>query len=327
MKRYIFVIVAACLLASTASAQVNEVKGAFVEQLQKRDSILIADQLRYGFQLNDVEEGTKLFLPEIGDTLMREVDVIKGWQIDTVKTHKKPVRKHDIRGSIVIAPWEEGEYHLPRLALRRVTAAGVVDTLVFDEQVMDVRTMPVDTATFVIKDVKAPVSYPVTFKEVLPYILGVLVVAALIAGIVALIIARRKKKEQEMHKEPAYIVALRKLDKFRGDKFWAPEKQKTFYSGITDALREYIEARFDVDAMEMTTAEIFGALKGAKDITPDLYNETKDLFELADFVKFAKHTVSDEENAKALPSAVRFVTSTYQAEVEEESADKEKEAR
>ncbi|MCQ2142181.1 MAG: hypothetical protein MJY83_07530 [Bacteroidales bacterium] len=327
MKRYIFVIVAACLLASTASAQVNEVKGAFVEQLQKRDSILIADQLRYGFQLNDVEEGTKLFLPEIGDTLMREVDVIKGWQIDTVKTHKKPVRKHDIRGSIVIAPWEEGEYHLPRLALRRVTAAGVVDTLVFDEQVMDVRTMPVDTATFVIKDVKAPVSYPVTFKEVLPYILGVLVVAALIAGIVALIIARRKKKEQEMHKEPAYIVALRKLDKFRGDKFWAPEKQKTFYSGITDALREYIEARFDVDAMEMTTAEIFGALKGAKDITPDLYNETKDLFELADFVKFAKHTVPDEENAKALPSAVRFVTSTYQAEVEEESADKEKEAR
>lgn len=323
MKRYILIIVAACLAAFSASAQVNEVKGAFVEQLQKRDSILIADQLRYGFQLNDVEDGTRIFLPELADTLMRDVDVIKGWQIDTLKTHKKPSLRYDISGSIVIAPWEEGEYHLPRLAVRRVSPSGAVDTLVFDEQVMDVRTMPVDTATFVIKDVKEPVNYPVTFAEVLPYILGFLGVAALIAGIVAWIVARKKKKEQEQHKEPAYIVALRKLDKFRGDKFWAPEKQKIYYSGITDALREYIEARFEVDAMEMTTAEIFDALKGAKDITPDLYNETKDLFELADFVKFAKHTVSDDENAKALPSAVRFVTSTYQTQLEEESTEKE----
>ena len=36
------------------------------------------------------------------------------------------------------------------------------------------------------------------------------------------------------------------------------------------------------------------------------------------FVKFAKHTASDEENARALPTAVRFVTSTYQTVLEEE---------
>ncbi|MBR0361054.1 MAG: hypothetical protein IIX35_01595, partial [Paraprevotella sp.] len=38
---------------------------------------------------------------------------------------------------------------------------------------------------------------------------------------------------------------------------WVPEKQKAFYSGITDALREYIAARYGISAMEMTTAEIF----------------------------------------------------------------------
>ena len=45
----------------------------------------------------------------------------------------------------------------------------------------------------------------------------------------------------------------------------------------------------------------------------------KDLFERADFVKFAKFTASDEDNAAALPFAVRFVTSTYQMEVEEDT--------
>ena len=51
----------------------------------------------------------------------------------------------------------------------------------------------------------------------------------------------------------------------------------------------------------------------------DLLEELKELFERADFVKFAKFTADDEDNAKALPVAVRFVTSTYQAELEDNS--------
>ena len=39
------------------------------------------------------------------------------------------------------------------------------------------------------------------------------------------------------------------------------------------------------------------------------------LFERADYVKFAKYVATNEENASAVPLAVRFVTTTYQAEV------------
>ena len=70
--------------------------------------------------------------------------------------------------------------------------------------------------------------------------------------------------------------------------------------------------------MEMTTAEIFDGLRGT-DIPVDLYQEMKDLFERADFVKFAKYIATPEDNATVLPQAVRFVTSTYQTEVEEEA--------
>lgn len=67
--------------------------------------------------------------------------------------------------------------------------------------------------------------------------------------------------------------------------------------------------------MEMTTSEIFEQMKKT-DAPEELLREMRELFERADFVKFAKYIASDDDNASALPVAVRFVTSTYQADVE-----------
>jgi hypothetical protein len=58
------------------------------------------------------------------------------------------------------------------------------------------------------------------------------------------------------------------------------------------------------------------------DAPKELLVELKDLFERADFVKFAKFVASDEDNASALPMAVRFVTSTYQVDVESGTSEK-----
>ena len=170
-------------------------------------------------------------------------------------------------------------------------------------------------------DIKGQIRYPLTFREVLPYILGGQLAAVLIILAVCLILmARKKKGYEEAHRDPAHIVALRKLDGFRGDRLWVPEKQKTFYSGVTDALREYIVARYGISAMEMTTKEIFDDLKGT-DVPPELFAELKSLFERADYVKFAKYVATEAENASAVPLAVRFVTTTYQTEVNADSAD------
>lgn len=290
---------------------------AFLEQLQQRDSILIADQLKYGFVLEDVEEGTELALQDFSELSNDTLTLVHNWQIDTLKQRRG---KLDLCGSITLAAFEEGHYSLPAIAVRRVKMDGKVDTLLFEALEMDVKIMPVDTATFVIHDIKGQMKYPVTFKEALPWAGGVILLAALIILVVYLIRNGRKSENADEKEEAAYIVALRRLEKFRGDKYWAPDKQKIYYSGITDALKFYIEKRFGVDAPEMTTAELFSALKDSKDLSPELYNEAKALFETADFVKFAKHSASDEENAKALPLAVRFVTSTYQTELEEEQS-------
>lgn len=321
-KITIAAVLAALLMPLTSRAQgLKEVEGSFLEPLQQRDSILIADQLRYGFTLDDVAEGTEFRMQDYSKVFGDTLAVVRNWKIDTLKTVRKgrkgPAR-YNLRGDLVIAPFEAGTYHLPRIAVQRISPDGVVDTLLFEEREMEVRTMPVDTTTYVPHDIKGQMRYPLTFREILPYLLGVLLLAGLVALAVVLVRRRRTALADE-HKDPPYIVALRKLEGFRGDKYWAPDKQKAFYSGITDTLREYIAATFGIDACEMTTAEIFDALKGDERLTDELYGSTKDLFELADFVKFAKHIAGDAENAAALPQSVRFVTSTYQSALEEET--------
>jgi hypothetical protein len=97
-----------------------------------------------------------------------------------------------------------------------------------------------------------------------------------------------------------------------------PEKQKMFYTGVTDALREYISYRYGISAMEMTSAELFNEMKNLEGVTSDQLSQIKELFETADFVKFAKFVASDEDNASAVPRAVRFVTETYQIELEKQ---------
>ena len=303
-------------LAALGQEKVAGSEGSFLRQIQERDSVLIGDQLRYGFTMSGLPVGSDLMLPDFSRGFMPgdSVEIVRSWEADTLKTYgtRKAPTAHDIDFSLVITSFEEGKYLLPPLSVIKASATGKSDTIFFKPLELEVFTIPIDTATFEIHDIKGQINYPVTFAEVLPYLLAVLGVVLLALLIRYLILAgKRRVSPQADPDEPAYLVALRKLEKYRGDKFWARDKQKAFYSGITDTLREYIDSRYGIDAPEMTTAEIFDSL-GKTDVPADLFVQTKELFETADMVKFAKAFASDEENAAALPLAVRFVTSTYQ---------------
>ena len=289
---------------------------AFLNPLQKRDSVVVADQLEYGFEMKGVKAGTRFGLPDYSKTSNEDIVLVKNWELDTTKIYLRTMT-YDLKARVVMAFFQEGEYQLNPIVVVRQEGEQA-DTLMFTGAKLEVKTMPVDTATFVPHDIKGQIRYPVTFGEVLPWIGAGLLLAALVAALIWWLRRRSRAKEAEKVREPAHITALRNLDRYRGEKFWAPDKQKGFYSGVTDTLKTYIEARFGVDAPEMTTAELFGALKSEKDITPELYTDAKELFEIADFVKFAKHSAPDDYNAKVVPVAVRFVTETYQTTLEEE---------
>ena len=120
---------------------------SFLQPLQERDSVLIADQLLYGFELDGVTEGTRLIPTEIADSLDQNILSLSPWILDTVKVTrngKENPRTLDIKGFVRIAPFLEGEYELPPIELRRLAPDGTEDTLVFDPLRLEVKTMPVD---------------------------------------------------------------------------------------------------------------------------------------------------------------------------------------
>ncbi len=289
--------------------------------LLSRDTILIGDQIEWIIPLQ-LKEGEKFFLEDIANPPAQGVEVIKGLEIDTLSSRKGLL---DIQGKVILTSFDSGSYFLPPLIAMIERTSGKVDTLYMEGPTLEVTTIPIDTATYVIKDIKGQIRYPLTFKEVLPWAGLALLLAAAIYALVRYIRLRRENRTffgKPIVKDPPHIVALRSLDKIRRQKLWQNDKQKQFYTEVTDTLRQYVADRYDIVAMERPSAEMLADLK-KQDIDAKMFEDIEKMFGTADLVKFAKFEASAEENEEVIPTAVRFVNTTYLSELDSEAEEKE----
>ena len=107
-----------------------EMEGSFLRHLQKRDSVLIGDQLQYGVLLRDVKEGTRFAFPDYQGHLTDSVETVGSWIMDTVRVSKDK-NLYDIQASIVVTSFEEGKHGLQPIYLLRSEDGEKIDTLVF----------------------------------------------------------------------------------------------------------------------------------------------------------------------------------------------------
>ena len=117
-------------------------------------------------------------------------------------------------------------------------------------------------------------------------------------------IIRRKRKL------PPHQVAMNEIERIKGERKWAEEDSKEYYTQLTDTLRNYIHERYGFNAMEMTSAEIIERLLQEQDETA--LAELRQLFQTADLVKFAKWTTMINENDANLVNAIDFINQTKQ---------------
>ncbi len=115
-------------------------------------------------------------------------------------------------------------------------------------------------------------------------------------------IIRRKRKL------PAHQVAMNEIERIKGERKWAEEDSKEYYTQLTDTLRNYIRERYGFNAMEMTSSEIIDRLLNEQD--EDALAELRQLFQTADLVKFAKFTTMINENDANLVNAIDFINQT-----------------
>lgn len=315
MKRILLTVLFLAFGALSALAQ-DPVRDDNLRSRLSRDSILIGDQIEWTLDLN-LAPGESARISKPGEAPVPGVEALGEMALDTLSEKKGTLA---LRGHVTLTSFDSGSYVLPPLFVLLARADGTVDTLVYEGPELAVNTIPIDTATFQPYDIKGQIRYPLTFKELLPWIGLALLLAAAIWALVRWIRLRRQDRDffgKPVVKDPPHIVALRSLEKTRSQKLWQNGKQKQFYTQVTDALRQYIAGRYDIPAMEQTTAEMFDDLKD-KDVDAALTGQLQELFTTADYVKFAKHTATDEENENAIPTAIRFVNETYMQQIEEE---------
>lgn len=152
-----------------------------------------------------------------------------------------------------------------------------------------------------------------------------IIVIALLAIAAFIWAIRRYKKEGTVLKkkpEPTpYETAMKNLRELKARNLWEQGMEKEYFTRLTDILRIYLDKRFGINAMEMTTREIMDRLYESD--VKDKRDYVRQILSVADFVKFAKVRPLPADNIAAYENAVKFVEETKPEPIADDS-DKEK---
>ena len=280
--------------------------------------ILIGDQIKLNIRFT-MPLDYRVIWPFYKDTLARNIEIISMTPVDTMINEAENLV--DMLQSITITSFDTGYYYIPPLKFRYQpiddTAFAVATSIPL---YLRVHTMEVDT-TQAIMAIKPPLGAPLTFREILPWLLIALAAAALV--FIVIYIIRRRKKNQPLFRIrpklilPPHVVAMNGLESLKGKKLWQAGKVKDYYTELTDIVRVYIEDRFGVQAIEMTTDEILKGMKSTDTDKKSIDNLARTLI-LADLVKFAKEKPLPLDNDNCMINTIDFVKETRsEREIEE----------
>ena len=175
-------------------------------------------------------------------------------------------------------------------------------------------SIEVDPAKFV--DIKTVIDPDFVFMDYIWWLLTPLIIILLIvAAYFGYRYYLKHKTEQpvevkEEEKLPAHVIAMNALEALAGKKLWQSGHDKQFQTELTDILRQYIEDRFAVNAMEKTSDEILDELYELSEQQKSSLSNLKQVLQLADLVKFAKYKPLPDENQLSFMNAKMFVEQT-----------------
>ncbi len=287
-------------------------------------SLLIGDQTNLSLKINQPDSINILF-PEFADTITRSIEIINRTPPDTLHLGNRRLK---ITRKYKITCFDSGYHHIPPFIFHynidSITANLATQPIFLHVSRVDIA--PSDSSK-VIFDIKLPDKMPITLSEILPWIIGAVLIGLLVF-IVVYYIKKRKKQEPlfkiKKPEEPPHVIAQRELDKLKEKKLWQKGKIKQYHSELTCIIRKYIERRYQTPAMEQTSNEIIEALIRSGFNNNTQFEQLKMLLFSADMVKFAKAKPLPDENETALLNAYVFVNETKQTWQKELDDQKEK---
>lgn len=316
MKKRIYTFVLLIVLSVVSAVSQNVVLNAEIDTFQ----MMIGEQTRIKLELS-VDTGYKVVLPEL------EKEIVSGIEILEKKRDMKSLngnRRNLYTDEYLITSFDSTLYNIPPFKVLVDSSEYLSNSLA-----LAVYTMPIDTAN--LQNICGPKDVwdvDLTWEEYRDSVhLGVIMLFLALA--LAWVVVRFVKNKPIIRivkikpKEPSHLVALNKIDEIKNDETWrADENVKEYYTRLTDALREYMFARFGFNATEMTTSEILDYLRGIDN--KENIAELKEILETADLVKFAKLHPTANENNRNMENAIEYVNVTKNIEEEKQEPTEKK---
>jgi hypothetical protein len=305
MKKLLLILTIIISAVITTEGQDIKVTASF-----DTSRILLGDQVHYTVTVIKPSD-LHVAIKTLKDTLCKNIEIVSGPVRDSLII---PDNKLKITRKYLVTSFDSGFYQVPPVYVEVKDLSGL--KRFYSEytplQVMRVKIAPADT-TAKIFDIIKPYKAPVTFGEILPWIIIAFIVAAFVWG--AILLFRRLKKHKRTDEpvketDPAHIIAFRELEKLKNDQLWQKGEVKYYYTRLTEIIRQYLENRYGVYSMEMTTSETLEALVITGFKKDESYALLKTILNGSDLVKFAKYKPEPVENEEHFDNSWKFVENT-----------------
>lgn len=247
--------------------------------------------------------------PAIGDTLMPHIEVLRRSTLDTLRPEPgSNTEEIALVQQLVITSFESGFWAIPPFQFQIAGRPFATEPIL-----LEVRSIELDS-TAALRDIKDIVEPPFNAlfwaqENWIPIAGGMALLA------LALFLILRKptvRKPEHQIEQPPIAVHQRitaALLQLKEQKLWQQGMHKQYQSQLTDLLREYIEERYEVPALERTTDELLNELR-VSSLAQEQQILLGNMLRAADLVKFAKAIPSAEENEAMMAQALRFVEAT-----------------
>lgn len=167
-------------------------------------------------------------------------------------------------------------------------------------------------STAIIADIKPIIEEPAKPEDF--YWIGYLLIGLLAAFGIYKFLTRKKDETKVVEAEPeviipAHEIAIEKLNALKHKELWQKGEIKAYQSELTFIIREYLENRYEVKALESTTDQILKALKEV-DFDQSNKDNLRDILTMADLVKFAKAKPGESIHETFMSNAIELIKKT-----------------
>ncbi len=299
-------LVASCLCSYSGMAQVT------ASAALERNNLLIGDQVILKLKASQAA-GSVVKDPNLSDLEeMEEIEVLNVSDWDSLQTDSGLL----LEKNITITSFDSGYYYIPQIAIP-YEQGGQLREIYTPQLAFAVSTLPPDTLE--LAPIKELIEEPFRLEDLIPLVGSILILGLL--ALLAYYFWKRRKLEEAIVEEvpeikrPAHEIALERLQALKQKELWQKGKLKAYHSELTYIVREYLENRYEIQALESTTDEI---LRDLADLgfDPSWRDKLREMLQAADLVKFAKAEPPVEFHDSMWQYADDFVQATKKEEVE-----------